>query len=168
MTTASPTQQSPLTAQQWEGIIADAVPSDNAQRRWHFAHAKREQEAWFWKLRAALHHVPKATGFRRVTITRFAHGLFDVGDNLGGAHKSLVRDLLRPMKRESGIYKSGKRKGEPWARESIGLGLIIGDGPKEAEFVYMQVRISRKLSPYTIVTIQEAPDGATEAHDRRT
>lgn len=150
----------------WEGIIPDVVPSDNAQRRWHWSKLKREQRDWFWQLRAALHHVPKAEGFRRVTITRFAHGLFDVGDNLGGAHKSLVRDLLRPMKHESGVIKSGAKKGQLFTKEHLGLGLIIGDGPKQAEFVYAQALIPRKSHPYTTILIEEVSHGRSSEADQ--
>lgn len=145
-------------ARSWTGCIHAVVPSDNVQRRWHWSRLKREQEVWLMLIRAALPRVPPATGVRRVTITRHSPGLLDT-DNLSGAHKALVRDLLRPAKLDFGLYASGPKRGAPWSRESLGLGLILGDGPGQAIFHYDQVRLKRGLQPYTVITIEEVPHG---------
>ena len=73
--------------------------------------------------------IPKATGKRKVLITRHGKGILDA-DNLAGGAKSLI-DALKLR------------------------GLLLDDDPAHVEVVYRQV-LERTAKPYTSVEIQEA------------
>lgn len=139
----------------WEAVIPAIPPSANAQLRMHWAIVRKVSTEWLWMLRLAFREVPKATGPRRVTFIRFGHGLLDEGDNLAASYK-FVRDLLRPHKVEQGVCgPKTKTPGKPWSRQQAGIGMVTGDGPGEAEFVYRQSKVSRKIAPHTMVILED-------------
>lgn len=84
--------------------------------RWRY---KQERDAWHWELKAARLHwkVPKATGRRRVTMTRLFGGRQKEWDpdNLSGGMKPIVDALVLE-------------------------GLLVGDDAASAQIYYEQVR----------------------------
>ena len=139
----------------WKATITLLPPSANQQRRMHWSAVAKHAQDWLWLLRQAFGVVPKATGPRRVIFIRYAHGLLDEGDNLPASYK-FVRDLLQPERIDSGVYGPGTKKaGQPFTKIRHGIGVIVGDGPGQAEFVYRQERIPRAESPRTEIVIQD-------------
>lgn len=137
----------------WECVIPEIPPSENQQRRMHWAKIAKHASRWHQWLAVATREVPRAKEHRTVTFIRYGHGLLDEGDNLAASYK-FVRDLLRPHKVERGVYGPKTRTpGRPWVKVHAGVGLILGDGPGEAAFVYMQERIPKTQAPHTRIVI---------------
>lgn len=155
--TPPPLRPAKAGAGPWEATLPAIPPSANVQLRMHWASVRKYSTDWLWWMKLCFAKVPKATGCRHVTITRYGHGLLDEGDNLAASYK-FVRDLLRPEKVDRGTYgPNTKTPGKPWVRMQAGTGMVIGDGPGEATFEYHQVKISRKNAPYTVIKISDTP-----------
>lgn len=129
----------------WLITLPCVAPSLNRALGAHWAARSRLQRDWFWVLRAAATHVPKAEGFRTVTITRYGHGRLDM-DNLAGAHKFVV-DLLRAPRVET--LRAGR------TRRRIGLGLIVDDSPDHVRVVYQQAPVPRSEPVRTEILIED-------------
>lgn len=124
-------QDAPKVGRRWVIRFPDPTPSENEIRGWHWRHVREMKVETAWKFKAALNRIPvipKADGFRKVTICRFGPGVLD-SDNLAGGAKALVDAI----------------KGE---------GLIMDDSPFHCRLEFIQ-KVSRKDS-HTEIVIEEA------------
>ena len=136
----------------WEFSIPEMTPGLNAMLRTHWVIRRNEKDRWYWMVLTASRNVPKATKLRWVTVTRYTPHRFLDRVNLWGGVKEVIEDNLRPAKVESGIHKTGKKKGQPWTRSQIGLGLIVDDSD---QWCVLQV-LQEKGPESTKVVIEEA------------
>lgn len=137
----------------WECVIPGVPDSLNAQYTKHWSRRRKDGKPFLWWMRLGLSIVPRAAEHRTVTFTRCGHGMLD-DDNLAAAFKGM-RDYLRPERAETGIYgPKTKHPGGRWFKVQAGLGLILGDGPGQAAFVYHQERIPKSQTPYTRIVIE--------------
>lgn len=98
--------------------------------------------------------VPRATGRRRVVMTRVFSGRErerDYGNLVGGM--KLVVDAMRPPKQVA--IKSGKRKGQVVTVD--GAGLIVDDSPTWLDDVYLQEHSTIGLSGLRIAVTDLGP-----------
>jgi len=139
----------------WTLTIPEVPPSGNMLKRMHWAPYGRLLERWFWLVRAAqgFHAVPPPAGKRKLTITRHGERALD-RDNLYASMKPLV-DVLRPPRRDSGIFRTGKRKGQPWTRNRIGHGLILEDDQDHLELVVQQAQLPRGQAPHLVLVLED-------------
>lgn len=135
----------------WEFSIPEMTPGLNAMLRTHWVIRANEKERWYWLLLTASRNVPKASKPRNVTVTRYTPHKFLDRVNLWGGVKEVVEDNLRPAKVTSGVHKTGKKKGQPWTRSQIGLGLIVDDSD---QWCVLQV-LQEKGPEGTKVVIEE-------------
>lgn len=139
----------------WSFTIDQPVPSLNVMEKVHWAEVKRLKNLWIYLIRSALpSDITPATGRRRVTIHRFSPGELDL-DNLAGGSKHIILDLLRKPGFKQGTYRSGPRKGQPWTRVWMGLGLIVDDNRKWCDPVYRQTVIPRGKPGRTEITVED-------------
>lgn len=141
-----------MTRSRWEIRIPRAISSQNraftskGSGRYGY---KTERDRWAWDIAMAARAagIPKATGKRRVTITRLmgkGQRLFDV-PNLWGGIKALCDAMCAER-----VYRGKTRPG---------AGLIVDDSPAWAEFAVEQARAADD-KPATLITIEEVADGA--------
>ena len=143
----------------WTLIVPDVPPSGNVIKRLHWTAYGRLLDRWFFLVRCTdgFLDVPTASGKRRLTITRRGVRPLD-RDNLYASMKPVI-DVLRPPKRESGVYKSGKREGQAWTRARIGHGLIQEDDSAHLELVVHQEPLPRGQKPHLVLKLEDLPPG---------
>jgi len=141
---------------EWTLIIPVPSPLKNEIAHLHWSALRKLKRDWYYRIRSAMGtvEIPKATGYRSVTITRYSVGSPDPDGIIYGAAACIV-DNLRPAKVEAGTYKSGKRKGQFWRKEWLGHGLILDDAKDKARIEYRQVRVSDKAEARTEIEIQD-------------
>ncbi len=112
-------------------LLNKLTPSLNVTDRQHWAAKKKERNHWasliLGKIRQ--HDIQKATGKRRLTITRVNTRLLD-NDNLYGGAKGLVDELRL-------------------------FGLVIDDKPEFCELIVQQEKCANGLSPHTVVCLED-------------
>ena len=136
-------------------LTIDAYPkSGNITLRMHWTAYRRLLAWWYMQVRTTpgFLKIPLAEGRRRVTIQLHGPRAMDK-ENRYFAVKPLV-DILRPAKYESGIYKSGKRKGQPWTRNRLGHGLILDDNDLNLDLQVPPVQ-KANLYSYIVLTIED-------------
>jgi hypothetical protein len=139
-------------------LRVDAVPpSGNVLKRMHWRLYENLIKKWFLLIRAAegFLKVSKPTGKRWILMIRHAHRMIDK-DNRYFATKPIV-DVLRPAKHTSGIFKTGKRAGQPWSRDQLGHGLIREDNDANVETMVVCRLIPRNQKPFTEIIISDIP-----------
>lgn len=143
----------------WTLTIPEVPPSGNVLKRLHWAPYGALLKRWFWLVRAAqgFSQIPKATGKRRLTITRRGARPLD-RDNLYASVKPVV-DVLRPPKVERGVFRSGPKKGQAWERRRIGHGLILEDDAAHLELVVQQAPLPRGQKPHLVLVLEDIPGG---------
>lgn len=136
-----------------------AIPkSGNILRHLHWASYSKIMQDWWMMVRAAdgFLDVTRPTGKRYVLIVRYSRGKLD-RDNGYSAVKPVV-DVLKPQREESGVWKTGKRKGQPWHRTRLGHGLILEDDDDHLELKVRNGALANwKDKPYTTITISDFP-----------
>lgn len=110
--------------------IREPFPGLNTTANWHYWTRIKEKARWFMLIRAALGSatIPKPVKgeLRRVRVDRYSTHKMDRTNLYGGA-KYIIEDNLRIPKVTRGVYKTGKRKGQPWIKNQLGVGLIYDD-----------------------------------------
>jgi hypothetical protein len=130
--------------------------SGNRTLRMHWVNYRKLMIQWFWMVRTAhgLASIPGPTGRRRLTIQLHGRQAID-RDNRYAACKPLV-DVLRPAKHESGVYKSGKKKGLSWNRQRLGLGLIVDDDDVHLDLQVPPVlKVEKDEDPFVTLTLED-------------
>lgn len=135
-------------APQWVLFVHLRPPSqnDNVDRAGGGRFAFRKlRESWVRAIRHAMNDtgggrfeiVPRATGKRRIVLTRLYCGREQERDygNLVGGMKLIVDAMQPPRQRK---LATGKRKGQEITVD--GAGLILDDSPELLDDVYLQVR----------------------------
>lgn len=114
----------------WRFTLPSATPSLNTLTRTHWAVRARDKVSLMWQVKslANRHRVPRATGPRRLTITRMGKMVLDQ-DNLAGGCKDLI-DVLK------------------------NLHLVLDDNPEVCSMVFHQVT-SRSVEPHTVITLED-------------
>lgn len=139
-----------------ELVIPEAYPGLNTTINWHFAVRLREKARWWALIRAAMgsQAIPKPQQgeLRRVTVDRYSTHRMDRANLYGGA-KYIIEDNLRLPRVTRGIYKTGKRKGQPWLKQQIGVGLIFDDDDAHCDLKCNHVSC-RKGEERTVITIE--------------
>lgn len=140
----------------WTLRIRTIAPSGNVILRMHHNVYGRLLALWFGLIRGseAFLDIPRARGRRKVTVIRHSRGKLDQ-DNLEFSAKPIF-DVLRPARTDEGVYKTGKRKDEPWIRRRIGHGLIVEDDPAHVVRVVLNGKLEKGEKPYTTIIIEEA------------
>ncbi len=141
----------------WTLRINQVPPSGNVVKRMHWTVYTQLLRDWFYLIRSAegFATISRPKGKRYLEIIRYGKRALD-RQNLWFSMKPVV-DVLRPAKEESGIYKSGKRKGEPWHRSRIGHGLILEDDEKHLEDHVSNGILNPGESPYLVIRISDFP-----------
>lgn len=132
------------------------TPTGNATTLWHWSKRVKEKKKWFVMMQAKMRHIPKAAQgeVRHVHIVRFGPRTLD-DENLRWGAKYILMDNLRPPKITRGVYKSGKRKGQKWIKNQLGLSLIWDDDPLHCMVTWEQVKCPSNQAK-TIITITTA------------
>jgi hypothetical protein len=99
--------------------------------------------------------IPPAAQKRKVTVIRYTHHPLD-DENLAFSAKPIF-DVLRPDRVLTGVYKTGKRKGQPWTSHRIGHGLILEDDPAHVVRDVKVAKPPKGVKPFTEIII-EIPD----------
>ncbi len=133
-------------------------PSLNLTMRLHHFELSKLKKAWWWQIQSEANRlrIPRAKWKRNLTVTRFSKGTLDYDDFVGGC-KNVIIDLLRPPKIQTGVYRNGSRKGQPWRKEWLGTGLIMDDSPTWLTVTYLQAPCPKGQEPRTEVLIEEDP-----------
>ena len=141
----------------WTLTIEAYPQSGNITLRMHWTAYRRLLSWWYMQVRAAkgFCKIPLANSKRRLTIQFHGPRAMDK-ENRYFAVKPLV-DILRPAKHESGIYKTGKRKGQPWSRNRLGHGLILDDNDANLDLQVPPVQKANLFS-YIVLTIEDIPE----------
>lgn len=145
----------------WTLVVPFETPSQNIVEGWLKHHPWRIgqlKNEWYARLffAARAWAVPKATGKRRITITRVFRGELDQDNFIGGC-KHFVLDNLTPERVDWIEHKKGPKAGTRTAKKKGGLGLLVDDSPKWVECVYHQRRPQPGERPCTIIVIEECP-----------
>lgn len=143
----------------WTLIVPEVPPSGNIIKRLHWTRYSDLLERWFFLVRCTdgFLDIPEATGRRRLVIIRRGVRPLD-RDNLYASMKPVI-DVLRPPKRESGVYKSGKREGQAWTRARIGHGLIQEDDAAHLELVVNQEHLPHGQKPHLVLEFTDLHPG---------
>lgn len=143
----------------WTLTIPEVPPTENEQRRMHWRDYGRLLERWYWLIRAApgFGQIPAAPGRRRLTITLRGKKTRDA-EGLHGCMKPVL-DVLRPPKHEAGVYRTGKKAGQPWTRTRIGHGLILDDDPAHLELVVCQEPLPAGGAPHLVLVLEDLTPG---------
>lgn len=140
----------------WKLTLNAPAQSGNVVLRMHWRTYNKTLAKWYWLVRGAAGFVgvPKASGKRRLTVQIHGKRAMDF-ENRVFACKALV-DILRPFKREAGIYASGKKKGQPWTRERIGHGLVIDDDDTHLDLnVPPVMKLLPGQTPFITLTLED-------------
>ena len=138
----------------WLIVIPRPSPLKNEIAHLHWFALRKIKKEWYLSLAHWGKGIPKATGFREVVITRYSIGSPDPDGIVYGAAACIV-DNLRPHKIEKGIFKTGKKKGQPWRKEWLGLGLITDDSQGQARITYRQVKVKTRAEARTEIEISD-------------
>lgn len=120
-------------------VIAKVTPSGNELLRMHFRARKREQNVFAALLLGQIRqweHINdfagngtiKATGKRKVTITRVGKRMLDVDNGFSGC-KALLDEIRK-------------------------FGLLIDDSPEFCDLVFAQEKLPKGLDPHTVIILE--------------
>ena len=132
-------------------VLPFETPTLNVMLRWHFAERKRWKAKAAWEIKVALCGRLPATPLPRaiVRIVRHGHGRPDHDGLVGGA--KLLIDCLLPL----GTPYAGGKNRKMIVRHPHGLGIIWDDSPDRLMLEAESRRISREITPHTVVSIWE-------------
>ena len=141
----------------WVLDIPFLTPCGNKIMRMHHMHYHSLVQKWYKLVEkaAGFDAIPPATSKRRVTIIRFTHHPLD-DENLSFAAKPIF-DVLRPDRWMEGVYKTGKKAGQPWKSHRIGHGLIQEDDPAHVERKYEVEKPPKGVKPFIRIVIETLP-----------
>jgi hypothetical protein len=140
----------------WALTIHAYPQSGNVTMRMHWTRYKALLKVWFWLVRTApgFLAVSKPSGRRRVTIQLHGSRAIDKVNRYFAVKP--IEDVLRPPKHETGIYKTGKKKGQPWKRDRLGHGLILEDNDPNVDLQVPPVlKLGKGESPFIVITLED-------------
>jgi hypothetical protein len=139
----------------WGLSVPLVAPSGNVTKRMFWATYSKLMSDWYYAIRAApgFLDISRPTGKRWLTIVRYGLRPLDRA-NLYQSAKP-IEDVLRPPRTDSGVYKSGPKRGQSWQRHRIGHGLILEDDDKHVELKVINGALTKGQKPYTTITISD-------------
>lgn len=140
----------------WTITIDRVPPSGNVTMRMHWQRYRKLLHDWYYLIRSApgFVNISRPTGKRWVLIIRHGRKPMD-RENRFFSMKPVI-DVLRPPRSESGIYKTGKRQGQPWSRERIGHGLILDDDEIHLDEHVIDEPLGKGKKPYLTIIISDS------------
>lgn len=141
----------------WTMRFDALLPTGNTLMRMHHHLYQRLMKEWFFRIRAhpEFMAISRPKGKRYLLIIRHTPNKVDE-ENLVFCAKPL-RDVLRPSKHSSGVYKTGPKKGQPWQRSQMGHGLIIDDDPDHCGLTVIARRIQGGRKGFTTLVLSDHP-----------